>query len=83
MPAQSPPSIKKLCPNPSVPDPYWQVDEDLIKDKVHRVEVRHIKAIVAKKVDIIQNVQESILCGDVTLVLRVYKDKGQSETGNQ
>ena len=83
MPAQSPPSIKKLYPNPSVPDPYWQVDEDLIKDKVHRVEEGNIKAIVAKKVDVVQDVQESILRGNVTLVLGVYKDKGQSETGNQ
>ena len=74
MPAQSPPSINKLCPNPSVPNPYWQVDEDLIKDKVHRVEVGNVKANVAEEVDRIQDGQESILRGDVTLVLGVYKN---------
>ena len=55
----------------------------MIKDKVHCVEVGNIEAIVAKEVDMIQDGQELILRGDVTLVLGVYKNEGQSETGNQ
>ena len=83
LPTQPPPSIKKLHPYPSVSDPYRQIDECLVKDEVHRIDIRSVEIVVAKKVDVVQGVQELIVNHMVILVRRVYEDEGQSETGNQ
>jgi len=55
----------------------------VVKNEANHIDEGSVEIVVAKMVDIVQGSQELIVNHVVTLVRRVNKDEGQSETGNQ
>ena len=83
LPTQTSPSVQQLHLYPSVSDPYWQIDKNLVENEVDCMDTGNVEVVVAKIANAIQGVQEPVVSHMMTLVHRVYENEGQSEKSNQ